>query len=127
MFIQVFPLTVIVVGAHLLSYPVYQYSCIWNIAYIIVTVLMQPAVLALTVLCYSVILHSLSIVNCSDPIAVPRNGSIDPYQNTTEGAEVLFSCNPMFVPTGRMRAVCGADGRWTPDPAGLVCMCELKE
>ena len=126
MFIQVFPLTVIVIEAHLLSYPVYQYSCIWNIAYIIVTVLMQPVVLALTVLCYSVILHSLSIVNCSDPIAVPRNGSIDPYQNTTEGAEVFFSCNPMFVPTGRMRAVCGADGRWTPDPAGLVCMCELK-
>ena len=67
----------------------------------------------------------LSTVNCSDP-TVPRNGSIDPYQNTTEGAEIFFRCNPMFVPTGRMRAVCGADGRWNPDPATLVCTCELK-
>ena len=58
--------------------------------------------------------------NCSDP-AVPRNGSIDPYQNTTEGAEIFFRCNPGFVPAGRMRAVCGADGRWIPDPADQVC------
>ena len=70
--------------------------------------------------------HSfLSTVDCSDP-TVPINASIDPYQNTTEGAEVFYRCNPMFVPTGRMRAVCIADGRWTPDPADFVCICELK-
>ena len=62
-------------------------------------------------------------VNCSDP-AVPGGGSIDPYQNTTEGAEIFFRCNPGFVPAGRMRAVCGADGRWSPDPATLVCLCK---
>ena len=59
-------------------------------------------------------------VNCSDP-AVPRNGSIEPYQNTTKGAEISFMCNPGFVPAVRMTAVCEADGRWSPDPAAQVC------
>ena len=26
-----------------------------------------------------------------------------------------------FVPAGGMRAMCGADGRWNPDPAGVGC------
>ena len=52
------------------------------------------------------------------------DGSIDPYQNTTEGAEIFFRCNPGFVPTERMTAVCGADGRWNPDPADHRCTCE---
>ena len=52
------------------------------------------------------------------------DGSIDPYQNTTEGAEISFRCNAMFVPTERMTAVCGADGRWSPDPADHRCTCE---
>ena len=30
-------------------------------------------------------------VNCSDPTP-PTNGSIDPYQNTTEGAVISFMC-----------------------------------
>ena len=63
-------------------------------------------------------------VNCSDP-TFPTNGSSAPYQNTTEGAEIFFWCNPGFVPAGRMRAVCGTDGRWTPDPADLVCTCKV--
>ena len=33
-------------------------------------------------------------------------------------------CNPMFVPTERMTAVCGADRRWSPDPADHRCTCE---
>ena len=52
------------------------------------------------------------------------DGSIEPYQNTTEGAEISFGCNPMFVPTERMTAVCRADQRWSPDPAGHRCTCE---
>ena len=54
------------------------------------------------------------------------DGSIDSYQNTTEGTEVSFMCNPMFVPAGRMTAVCGTNRRWNPDPAGLVCTCEYS-
>ena len=65
----------------------------------------------------------LSTVNCSDPTP-PTDGSIDPYQNTTEGAVIHFRCSPGFVPTGRMTAVCGADQRWNPDPAGHRCICE---
>ena len=66
-----------------------------------------------------------SSVNCSDPTP-PVDGSIEPYQNTTEGAEIFFRCNPGFASTGRMRAACGADRRWNPDPATLVCTCECS-
>ena len=61
--------------------------------------------------------------NCSDPTA-PTNGSIEAYQNTTEGAEIFFMCNEGLVPAGRMTAVCGADGRWNPDPATTMCTCK---
>ena len=60
------------------------------------------------------------VTECGSPIA-RHNGSIKAHQNTTEGAEISFMCNLGFVPAGRMRAVCGADGRWNPDPATLVC------
>ena len=75
-------------------------------------------------LCYTLSLSSP--VNCSDP-TVPRNGSIEPYQNTTEGAEIFIRCNPGFVPAERMRTLCRADGRWNPDPTTVVCTCELKK
>ena len=77
----------------------------------------------------SVIIFRMSFIyfdpaNCSNPTR-PMDGSIEPYQNTTEGAEIFFKCNPGFVPAGRMRAVCGADGRWNPDPAGYRCAGEI--
>ena len=62
-------------------------------------------------------------VNCSDP-TVPRNGSIDPYQNTLEGAEIVFRCDQGFDPAGDMTAVCAANGSWTPDPATHMCNCK---
>ena len=55
------------------------------------------------------------------------NGFIDPYQNTTEGAEISFRCNPMFIPSTRMTATCTScefNGKWTPDPSDLTCTCE---
>ena len=58
---------------------------------------------------------------------MPGNGSIEPYQNTTEGAEIFFRCNPGFVPVGRMTAVCGADGRWNPNPATFACTGEIAQ
>ena len=59
------------------------------------------------------------------PVA-PGNGSIVNIRSTLGGAEIIFRCNPGFVPTGRMRAVCvsdgiSVDGSWTPDPTTLVC------
>ena len=52
------------------------------------------------------------------------DGSIAPYQNTTEGAEISFICNPGFIPAEDMTAMCAADGRWSPDPAGHRCTCK---
>ena len=49
------------------------------------------------------------------------DGSIEPYQNTTEGAEIFFMCNQMFVPSARMTATCTSNGMWTPDPGNLTC------
>ena len=34
---------------------------------------------------------------------------------------IFFRCEPGFNPAGRMRAVCGADGRWIPNPAEVRC------
>ena len=61
--------------------------------------------------------------NCGDP-TLPTNGFIDPYQNTLEGAEIVFGCNPGFLQAENVTAVCRADGRWTPDPATHVCTCK---
>ena len=34
---------------------------------------------------------------------------------------MVFQCDPGFVPEGEMTAVCGSDGQWTPNPAGVSC------
>ena len=70
------------------------------------------------------ILYTTIPVSCEQPVT-PCNGSIETYQNTTEGTEIFFRCNPGFIPAGRRTAVCGADGRWNTDPAGLVCTGEI--
>ena len=41
--------------------------------------------------------------------------------NTKEGSEVVFQCDPGFVPEGEMTAVCGSDGQWTPNLGGVTC------
>ena len=69
---------------------------------------------------------SFSPANCSNP-TLPTNSFIEAYHNTTEGAEIYFSCNPEFVPAGRMGAVCASNGRWNPDPAGFRCTCECPQ
>ena len=61
----------------------------------------------------------LTSVDCGPP-AVPRNGSLESYTDTTEGSEVFYSCDPGLVPEGRMRAVCTRNG-WSPNPADLNC------
>ena len=76
----------------------------------------------------SCISSSPSVVNCSDP-AIPGSGFIEPYQNTTEGAEISFRCNSQFVPSTSRVTTCGGDAMWNPDPATHLCTCEclLKE
>ena len=58
----------------------------------------------------------------------PDNGMI----GSIDATEVVFRCNPGFVPAGRMSATCvspdgiSAVGNWTSDPADLVCNGEMK-
>ena len=60
-----------------------------------------------------------SSVQCGTPVA-PQRGSLERYANTTEGAEVFYSCGHNLVPEGRMRAKCTKSG-WSPNPADLSC------
>ena len=57
-------------------------------------------------------------VDCGAPVA-PRNGSLESYNDTTEGSEAFYSC-PGLVPEGRMRTVCTRNG-WSSNPADLCC------
>ena len=57
--------------------------------------------------------------DCGAP-SPPVNGFLN-LTNTTEGSAVVFQCDPGFVPEGKMTAVCGRDGQWTPNPGGTTC------
>ena len=95
----------------------YFFQLYWHRSYIFMHFVMQPGHI-----CQYYFYHIT--VGCGRPI-ISENSSIDLCQNTTEGAEMFFRCNPGFVPAGRMRAVCGADQRWMPDPAALMCRGEI--
>ena len=79
-------------------------------------------------------MYHLPSVNCGVP-HVPRNGIIENMLSisTVGGAQIVFRCNPRYVPAGRMSATCASpdgisvDGTWTPDPADLMCNGEIKQ
>ena len=54
---------------------------------------------------------------CGDP-GQPEGGSV---KRTPEHLEVIYSCNPGFIPEGEMRSVCTENGSWVPDPNNVVC------
>ena len=64
----------------------------------------------------------------------PENGIIENIQNisTVGSAQIVFRCNPGFVPAGRMSTTCMSPdgvsgvGTWTPDPVHLVCNGEIQ-
>ena len=58
-------------------------------------------------------------VDCGPP-AVPLNGSLESYTDTTEGSEVFYSCDPGLVPEERMMSVCTVNG-WSPNPGASTC------
>ena len=64
-------------------------------------------------------IFTLSSVDCGPPIA-PRNGLLEGYNNTAEGSEVFYSCDPRHLPEGSMKAVCTNNG-WTPILTDLRC------
>ncbi|MCG8621710.1 MAG: CCP domain-containing protein [Proteobacteria bacterium] len=44
-----------------------------------------------------------------------------------EGSIVTFSCPPELVLTGPNSATCTGNGRWQPDPSGLMCNLSTPE
>ena len=59
-------------------------------------------------------------VDCSSPVAA--NGVvIEPYTSTTEGSVIHYQCGETFVPNTRVKARCGRDGSWSPDPRQHSC------
>ena len=64
----------------------------------------------------------------------PENGIIENIQDisTVGGAQIVFRCNPGFVPAGRMGATCMSPdgvsgvGTWIPNPTDLVCNGEIQ-
>ena len=35
---------------------------------------------------------------------------------------IAYQCEEGLVPEGRVEAMCGVDGRWSPDPAQHMCI-----
>ena len=64
--------------------------------------------------------HFKPTVDCGAPPR-PVNGSLQLCTSTTAGSEVVFWCDPGFVPERVMTAVCGSDGQWTPNPGNVTC------
>ena len=60
------------------------------------------------------------LVSCGTPSFAGRV-AVEPFCNTTVGSEIAYQCQSGFLPEARRMSVCGEDGRWTPDPATLIC------
>ena len=69
----------------------------------------------------------LSIANCGHPelLLEISNDSvpiIDSYDGLSiEGSTIIFSCPPGLELIGPNSAICLENGKWKPDPSGLMC------
>ena len=59
------------------------------------------------------------VVSCGAP-SFACGMSVEPFSGTTVGSGILYQCQQGFPQEGRT-SVCGGDGRWSPDPATLLC------
>jgi hypothetical protein len=58
----------------------------------------------------------------NDSDSVPNIvGTDDLIPIEVEGATVIFSCPPGFELIGSHTAICTENGKWEPDPSGLLC------
>ena len=39
---------------------------------------------------------------------------------------IVYQCEEGLVPEGRVEAMCGVDGRWSPDPTQLMCRININ-
>ena len=75
----------------------------------------------------------LYIANCGDPELL-STVSNDSFPNVVgfddlipvEGTSIMFSCPPGLVLNGSDTSTCMENGKWEPDPSGLVCTLQGK-
>ena len=57
---------------------------------------------------------------CGDPTP-PVNGSIVEFVNAVVGSQILYSCDPGFLPEGLRTSICSSNMSWHPNPADFQC------
>ena len=57
---------------------------------------------------------------CGDPTP-PVNGSIVGFVSAVVGSQVLYSCDPGFLPEGLRTSICSSNMNWSPNPAEFPC------
>ena len=60
------------------------------------------------------------IGQCALP-SIGRNVTIKGYSYGVEGTQILYFCEPGFVPRDEVLSNCTNDGKWSPDPSLHVC------
>ena len=66
--------------------------------------------------------HVVPTAICPRPLS-PMDGSIISFPAvTTEGAEIVYRCDPGFQPQSNVTATCTSNGLWTPAPAQHQCI-----
>ena len=63
---------------------------------------------------YIIKVVNYSTVDCGSP-SPPMNGAITSQSSTLEGSRITFKCD----------AECQPNGKWQPDPAGVVCAASM--
>ena len=59
-------------------------------------------------------------MNCSDPSPV-AGVILNPFSDTTEGANISFNCELGLEPQKEYVSVCSSNGSWVPDPEDKIC------
>ena len=59
-------------------------------------------------------------VNCGTP-SFSTGVTVEPFNSTTVGSEIVYQCQSGFLPEGGVSSVCREDGMWNPDSATLLC------
>ena len=57
---------------------------------------------------------------CGDPTP-PANGSVIRFASAAVGSQVMYSCDPGFLPVELMNSTCAPDMGWSPNPAEFIC------
>ena len=66
---------------------------------------------------FCLVFHS---ADCGDPTP-PVNGSIVEFVSAVVGSQILYSCDPGFLPEGLRTSMCSLNMSWHPNPADFPC------